>query len=61
MLEQQSAMQNPQGDLFAAAAIAEVATEETISPVIAALNDMQPDELSPKAALEMLYRLKQLL
>jgi DNA mismatch repair protein MutS len=60
-LEQQSAMQNPQGDLFAAAAIAEVAKEETISPLIAALNEMQPDELSPKAALEMLYRLKQLL
>ena len=61
MLEQQSAMQSPQGDLFAA-------QDNTPSPLLAAehpvmteLGKIQPDELSPKAALEKLYQLKKMI
>ncbi len=57
-LEQNSAAQNPQGDLFAA--VPDV-PEPKEHPVLSALRDMQPDELSPKAALEKLYSLKKLL
>ncbi len=56
-LEQNSAAQNPQGDLFAA--VRDVPEPEE-HPVLGALRDMQPDELSPKAALEKLYQLKKL-
>ena len=56
-LEQQSAAQNPQGDLFAA--IPE-APEPEEHPLLSALRDLQPDDLSPKAALEKLYQLKKL-
>jgi DNA mismatch repair protein MutS len=62
-LEQQSAMQNPQGDLFAAVAIppnAQDSPEPVEHPAVAALRNAQPDELSPKAALEKLYQLKSL-
>jgi len=64
MLEQQSAMQNPQGDLFAPAAKTqntEVDPAPLEHPAVKALRDMQPDELSPKAALDTLYQLKKLL
>ncbi len=57
-LEQNSAAQNPQGDLFAAVPDAPEPEEH---PVVGALRDVQPDELSPKAALEKLYALKKLL
>jgi len=57
-LEQQSAAQSPQGDLFSA--VAEVVEPEE-HPALGALRDLQPDEMSPKAALEKLYQLKQLL
>ena len=56
-LEQQSAAQNPQGDLFAAVPDAPEPEEH---PLLSALRDVQPDELSPKAALEKLYQLKKL-
>ncbi len=56
-LEQNSATQNPQGDLFAA--VPDVPEPEEHA-VLGALRDMQPDELSPKAALEKLYQLKKL-
>ncbi len=56
-LEQNSAAQNPQGDLFAA--VPDVPEPEE-HPVLGALRDVQPDELSPKAALEKLYQLKKL-
>jgi DNA mismatch repair protein MutS len=59
MLEQQSIMQNPQGDLFAAVT-EQKKTESAEHPVLAELRDTQPDELSPKAALEKLYQLKKL-
>ena len=58
MLEQQSAMQNPQGDLFAAVEIRQEAHEPAEHPALTTLRSIQPDELSPKAALEILYQLK---
>ena len=49
-----------QTDLFAATHISveRVAAEIELHPVIAALESMQPDDLTPKQALEMLYQLK---
>jgi DNA mismatch repair protein MutS len=61
-LEQQSAMQHPQGDLFAAAGNrADKIDTKTEHPVLSALHEIQPDELSPKAALEKLYQLKKMI
>ncbi len=57
-LEQQSAAQNPQGDLFAAAP---EAPEPEEHPLVSAMRDVQPDDLSPKAALEKIYQLKKLM
>jgi DNA mismatch repair protein MutS len=59
-LEQQSAMQNPQGDLFAATEV-NIKEQEAEHPALAALRNVHADEISPKAALEMLYQLKQLI
>ncbi len=56
-LEQNSAAQNPQGDLFAA--VPDIPEQEE-HPLVAALRDLQPDDLSPKAALEKIYQLKKL-
>ena len=58
-LEQQSAMQNPQGDLFAAGEKNSTSPEPE-HPALATIRNMQPDEISPKTALEMLYQLKKL-
>jgi len=55
LLEQQGMTASPQGDLFAAAP---VATEQ--HPALEALMQSEPDELSPKAALELIYQLKKL-
>jgi DNA mismatch repair protein MutS len=58
-LEQNSAAQNPQGDLFDRKP--EVVEEEPEEhPLVAALRDLQPDDLSPKEALERIYQLKKL-
>ena len=57
-LEQQSAAQSPQGDLFSAAP---EAPEPEEHPLISAMRDVLPDELSPKAALEKIYQLKKLI
>jgi DNA mismatch repair protein MutS len=57
-LEQNSAAQNPQGDLFAAVP---EAPEPEEHPLVSALRDLQPDEMSPKEALEKFYQLKKLL
>ena len=57
-LEQNSAAQNPQGDLFAAVPDA---PEQEVHPALIALRKTQPDELTPKAALEHLYQLKKLI
>jgi DNA mismatch repair protein MutS len=58
-LEQNSAAQNPQGDLFDQRPVV-VAEEPEEHPLVAALRDLQPDEMSPKEALERLYQLKKL-
>ncbi|HEY0666346.1 MAG TPA: DNA mismatch repair protein MutS [Gallionella sp.] len=61
-LEQHSAAQNPQGDLFAAGPAFGMgeAPEPEEHPLVSAMRDVQPDELSPKAALEKIYQLKKL-
>ena len=59
VLEQNSAAQSPQGDLFDHKAIVEP-EEVKEHPLLAALREVQPDELSPKEALERLYQLKKL-
>jgi DNA mismatch repair protein MutS len=56
-LEQQSAAQNPQGDLFA---VSPETPEPEEHPLLSAIRDMQPDDLSPKVALEKIYQLKKL-
>jgi len=58
VLEQNSAAQSPQGDLFAA--IPDLPEPEEHA-LLAALRDIQPDDMSPKAALEALYQLKKLI
>ena len=56
-LEQNSAAQNPQGDLFDKKP---EMPEPEEHPVLKTLREVQPDELSPKEALEKLYQLKKL-
>ncbi|MCW7537596.1 DNA mismatch repair protein MutS [Aquabacterium sp. A7-Y] len=58
-LEAQQRASNAQIDLFAAPA-APVAEERVPSPVEEALAEIQPDALSPREALDALYRLKDL-
>ena len=57
-LEQNSAAHNPQGDLFDKKP--EIPEPEE-HPLLAALRDVLPDELSPKEALDKLYQLKKLM
>ncbi|RFC38091.1 MAG: DNA mismatch repair protein MutS [Candidatus Nitrotoga sp. CP45] len=57
-LEQNSAAQNPQGDLFSAVPDLPELPEH---PALISLRDITPDELSPKQALEKLYQLKKLI
>jgi DNA mismatch repair protein MutS len=54
-LEQNSAAQNPQGDLFDRKP---ELPEPEEHPVLQSLRNVHPDELSPKEALEKLYQLK---
>lgn len=61
LLEQQSAMQNPQGDLFMAANAIRAEPVPVEHPAVVALNNIEPDALSPKSALDLLYQLKKLL
>jgi DNA mismatch repair protein MutS len=58
-LEQNSAAQNPQGDLFDHKAVVDLEEPEE-HPVLQSLRDLQPDDLSPKEALERLYQLRKL-
>ncbi|MGH8677853.1 MAG: DNA mismatch repair protein MutS, partial [Burkholderiales bacterium] len=58
-LEEDAARRNPQGDLFASRA--GQPSEPDRHPVVDELNDLDADALSPKQALEVLYRLKELL
>jgi DNA mismatch repair protein MutS len=58
-LEQQAAGHSPQGDLFATAPLPEPEAAE--HPAVEKLRGVAPDELSPKAALDLLFELKKLL
>ncbi|MDD2776332.1 MAG: DNA mismatch repair protein MutS [Gallionella sp.] len=60
-LEQSSAAHHPQGDLFSASVPIEPIELPEIPedhPAIAALKELQPDDLTPKAALAWLYEWK---
>ncbi len=57
-LEQNSTAQNPQGDLFDKKPV--VVEEPEEHPLLQTLRELQPDEMSPKEALERLYQLKKL-
>jgi DNA mismatch repair protein MutS len=57
-LEAQAAAAQPQGDLFAAPAPAAGESEPAEHPALAQLRDVDPDSLSPREALELLYALK---
>jgi DNA mismatch repair protein MutS len=57
-LEAQASTQQAQIDLFALPAVAEVATSS--SAVEDALEAINPDDLSPREALEALYQLKKM-
>ena len=59
-LEQNSAAQNPQGDLFSAVPDLPELPELPEHPALISLRDITPDELSPREALEKLYQLKRL-
>ena len=59
-LEQTSLERGGQADLFAGGAPAEAAPEPDVDPLREALGQVNPDELSPREALELLYRLKSL-
>ncbi|MEO6354079.1 MAG: DNA mismatch repair protein MutS, partial [Burkholderiaceae bacterium] len=63
-LEAQSVQASPQFDLFAAASAAEPPEIEPeaaeSNPVTDALAEIEPDALTPREALDLLYRLKQL-
>jgi len=58
LLEQSSLARGGQADLFATPAGAE--PEPAVDPLRDALAQISPDELSPREALELLYRLKRL-
>jgi DNA mismatch repair protein MutS len=57
-LEQQNLVQGPQTDMFASA---QIEAEQIPHPVVGELESIEPDELTPKQALELLYRLKNLI
>ncbi len=50
--------QSPQGSLFTAPA---AAPEAAVHPLLDAIGDLKPDELSPREALDKLYQLKKML
>jgi len=56
-LEAQASTQQAQIDLFAAPALAEVVTSSAVDDALEAIN---PDDLSPREALEALYQLKKM-
>ena len=56
-LEQEAASRSPQGDLFTANT---KKTQMPEHPALEVLRETDPDSLSPKEALEILYRLKKL-
>jgi DNA mismatch repair protein MutS len=59
-LESQAAAAQPQGDLFAAPAAPEPEPGPAHHPALTQLRDIDPDGLSPREALDLLYALKRL-
>jgi DNA mismatch repair protein MutS len=59
-LEAAAAAHAPQGDLFSAPSAAADAPAIEPHPVVDALRDCDPDALTPRDALELLYRLREL-
>jgi DNA mismatch repair protein MutS len=59
-LEQHAANASPQRDLFAASLDEPTPADDSGHPALQLLRDTEPDTLTPKQALELLYRLKQL-
>ena len=57
-LEEESASRNPQGDLFSMGANKE--TEPETHPALEMLRQSDPDALTPRDALELLYRLRKI-
>jgi DNA mismatch repair protein MutS len=55
-LEEEGAARDPQGDLFSPAANVPEPPEE--HPLVAQLRELDPDTLTPRDALEWIYRLK---
>lgn len=56
-LEEEAASRNPQGDLFSSPAGKE-GSKAPEHPLVGAMREVDPDALSPKEALDVLYRLK---
>jgi DNA mismatch repair protein MutS len=54
-LDEEAARRAPQGDLFSVPA-----PNEPLHPALEALRQTDPDALSPKEALELIYRLKKI-
>ena len=59
-LEAKAIAGNAQIDLFAAPPAPEVSLEAAPSPLVEAMQDVDPDALSPREALELIYKLKKL-
>ena len=57
-LEEEAAGRNPQGDLFSTGAKKEA--EPETHPALEMLRQSDPDSLTPKDALELLYRLRKI-
>ncbi|MDX9951788.1 MAG: DNA mismatch repair protein MutS, partial [Methylophilaceae bacterium] len=57
-LEQQNIQAGPQGDMFAQP---EAVEEAAPHPAVQELETIEPDELTPRQALDVLYRLKKLI
>ena len=60
VLESQAAAAQPQGDLFSIPAPAAALQEPPDHPALEQLRNLQPDGLSPREALELLYSLSRL-
>jgi DNA mismatch repair protein MutS len=58
-LEQQAARHSPQADLFAQP-LAAMSAEPEEHPVVAQLRDLDPDALTPRDALDLMYKLARL-
>jgi DNA mismatch repair protein MutS len=60
-LETQAALANPQADLFSTTGNADEPSPDASHPALEALREADPDALSPRDALELLYRVRKLL